>query len=239
MWIVGDSHVKHVDHFLMWYKKRYPERGPHPAEGILGTHYRTLWFGQSGGMTTSIRKLLEVKIDEDTNLPQWVLVHVGVNDISEPTGCDSCREFAEILGDKIIRLLTVVHNKLTQKCVHYKGVIFSQIMPVIRYPSFAQKDQWWAEDTRQIVNKMVYNHAERHYNEILTVSHKWFCSADWAMYAKFKNPSDEVHLSLPGYLCFLKKLSYYLQIVCEDMAEDGLLEGYEIPKTLGPAKLEK
>ncbi len=64
-------------------------------------------------------------------------------------------------------MLNMVHNKLTAKCEHYKGMVYSQIMPVVRFPTFVQKDQWWAEDARQMINKLVYEHTENHYNQIL------------------------------------------------------------------------
>ncbi len=97
-----------------------------------------MWFGRAGADAVAMHKFMEFKMQQDLlQVPEWVVIHVGINDIKGPTGTTSCRKFVEIVAEHVIKVLNVVHNLLAGK-PGYKGVVFSQILPVIHYKTFQE-----------------------------------------------------------------------------------------------------
>ncbi len=111
IWIIGDSHVKRMERVFKLYSDPDREWGIHPATKDF-LSWKVKWYGRSGGTAESIHNLAKIKLEEITEIPQWVLVHVGMNDIREPTGVTGSSEFAAIVSKKISALLLTIESRL-------------------------------------------------------------------------------------------------------------------------------
>ncbi len=109
------------------------------------------------------------------------------------------------------------------------GVIFSQILPVVRYKSFEAFNQWWAEDCRKKINKQVLKDVKGSPCKIYSFGNNWLIPADWNMYEKTFNYNDNTHLTKAGYLCLMKNLLSKLTLLHGDFF--GKVRGNESQKT--------
>lgn len=81
-------------------------------------------------------------------------MHVGTNDIREPTGVSGSMPFADLIVGRLTKVIDAVEEHFRGKDP-YKGTIFSQILPVVKYKTFDAINQWWAEDVMKKINKQM------------------------------------------------------------------------------------
>ena len=161
------------------------------------------FVGKRGGHINDLPQLVADKIRTEGDLPHFIMIHIGSNDIADVNFLTKCLIF------RVEQILNVVVGELfdlgiyTAGAHRFQGLIWSDILPRYRWTAF--KDQKAAEAKRRWVNAAAA--------AVMTKAAFWSLKHDnFKAHLKinYRIP-DPTHLSQIGNLHFYKELETFVR----------------------------
>ena len=172
-----------------------------PNSGPYLIHFT--FFGKRGGKLDDVPVQLSQAIQERGDLPHFILIHVGSNDVA------NSQIDTKSVMIKIQHTLNSIISELFEAGVYtagahrFQGLVWSDILPRYRWTKF--KDQKAAEGKRKRVNAAA--------NDIMERAGFWSLKHDnfkAHLKVNYRIP-DPTHLSATGNQKFYTQLENYLQ----------------------------
>ena len=139
-------------------------------------------------------------------LPHIVILHIGGDEILPDMG-DGVD-----LGKAICRCMTEIYKTgktlARARMVVPPKIIFSEIIPRIKYNKFKINKQEDADQIRRITNRQVEIECYNQEYPLSSIRHAYIQRGEWELYEKFHNMKDNSNLSVEGLIELLKDIDY-------------------------------
>lgn len=132
-WIIGDNIVQYAA------KLFFKPRNRRLRYDAIKQFYKTKWFAKRGLKLNEAHEFLVKKLNNEEAVPDYVIFHVGSNDIEQQ--CD----FQE-LGEKIRITFDEINSELMNRQREKKGkgfdplIIWSDILPRLEYKGITHEE---------------------------------------------------------------------------------------------------